>query len=216
MQSLPQWPVMLHGQLVRHVSGRLGKVLAQSRQQPAESVFAVSIAHRPIDTQRQCLPTLKLPIVSIAPGSAPHLPGKGVSIRQPYPTHIGLTDMADDNMRLDWIIGNQPCNRRTHRRVRIAEIAVTAGFIEGDSPAVTMRPGTTTTVQKTGKTETDIRWHVGTHAQQLTHALFLVYSRFTFMVLRTQPFMAFHNPDPKIRALEQRNARSRAALFRKL
>src|SRR5690554_826681 len=98
MQQLPQWSILLLWHLVRHVGGRLGKVLAQSRQQPAESMFTVGISHRSINPQWQCLPAFKLPIVRIAPGSAPHLPGKGVSIGQPNPTHIGLANMTDDNM----------------------------------------------------------------------------------------------------------------------
>lgn len=34
--------------------------------------------------------------------------------------------------------------------------------------------------------------------------------------IAAEELMAFHNPDPRVRALEQRNARERAELFAKL
>ncbi|EEP99017.1 glutamine amidotransferase yafJ [Yersinia ruckeri ATCC 29473] len=51
----------------------------------------------------------------------------------------------------------------------IFKCAATTTFIKGNTPTIFMGSCTTTTLNQTGKTETDIRGHVRAHPQQLAH-----------------------------------------------
>ena len=53
---------------------------------------------------------------------------------------------------------------------RVLEQAQAATFIEGDAPAVLVRPGLAASLHEAGEAEHDIGGHVGAHAKQLAHA----------------------------------------------
>ena len=75
-------------------------------EQEAGGVLAVRTAHRAIVRQGQCLPVRQLTVVGIAPLTAPQLARERVGIGQCHLADIGLTDMADDHLRLDRIVEN--------------------------------------------------------------------------------------------------------------
>src|SRR5690554_4065892 len=77
--------------------------------------------------------------------------------------------MADDDIRLDRVVGDQPRDGRMDRGVGVTEVPVTPLLVEGDAPAVTVGAGAAAAVEKAGKAEADVRRHVGAHAQELTH-----------------------------------------------
>src|SRR5690554_2612125 len=77
--------------------------------------------------------------------------------------------MADDDIRLDRVVGDQPRDGRMDREVGVTEVPVTPLLVEGDAPAVAVGAGAAAAVEKASKAEADIRRHVGAHAQQFTH-----------------------------------------------
>src|SRR5690554_7547399 len=79
--------------------------------------------------------------------------------------------MADDDIRLDRVVGDQPRDGRMDRGVGVTEVPVTPLLVEGDAPAVTVGAGAAAAVEKAGKAEADVRRHVGAHAQELTHGV---------------------------------------------
>jgi hypothetical protein len=78
--------------------------------------------------------------------------------------------MADDDPALDRIFPNEPCNFRMSAWLGVVERAAALSFVQCDAPAVSMWTGRTAAPHQSGKTEADIRRHIGIHPQQFAQA----------------------------------------------
>ncbi|MND88795.1 hypothetical protein D3C80_808280 [compost metagenome] len=140
-------------------------------QQPAESIFAVSLADRAEVAGFQLAIAFQLAIVRVGPVTAPQLTGKRVGILQRHFTAISLADMRNHRTGLNRIFLHQTGDRRVETRLGIFKRAATVPFIEGNAPTIFMWPGTATALNQPGKAKANIGRYVCAHPEQFTHRL---------------------------------------------
>ncbi|MNL40332.1 hypothetical protein D3C87_1626750 [compost metagenome] len=99
------------------------------------------------------------------PVAAPQFTDERVGVGQADLADVGLADMPDHHFALDRVALHQIGHFRLTTRRRVLEQAQTATFVEGDTPAVTVRTGTPATLHQPGKAEHDVGRDIGAHAQ---------------------------------------------------
>ena len=140
-------------------------------QQPAECIFAISLADRAEVAGFQLAIAFQLAIVRVGPVTAPQLTGKRVGILQRHFTAISLADMRNHRTGLNRIFLHQTGDRRVETRLGIFKRAATVPFIEGNAPTIFMWPGTATALNQPGKAKANIGRYVCAHPEQFTHRL---------------------------------------------
>jgi hypothetical protein len=86
--------------------------------------------------------------------------------------------MTDHSTTLNGITLYKLSYARLYSRTRIFETTASLTFIKSDPPTIAMRPRIPTTLHQSGKTKTDVGWHIGTHAKQFTHEVILTLKKY--------------------------------------
>lgn len=125
-------------QVVRWAAVR--EIQADAVQQVAEGALAVGVANRAVDALRR-LEVGELAVMREAPVLPPQLANERMGIDQRNLAHIGVADVADHHFALDEVALHHLRHFGLATRDRVLEQAQAATFIEGDAPAVLVRPG---------------------------------------------------------------------------
>ena len=150
--------------------GKIRKLLVQTPHQPAKSMFAVCRANRPIETERFLLHAFELAIMREGHRATPNLARKGMRIFKRDATAIGAAHMGNDNLALQRIVAQQARNFGMGRGLRIVEHARAAPFIEGNAPAIAMRPRRAAPTGERCKGKANVCGDIRIHAEKFTHA----------------------------------------------
>ena len=108
--------------------------------------------------------------MGVGPVASPEFTGKGVRVFQRHFTTVRLANMGHHRAGLYRVLLHQTGNRRVKAGLRVFKRTTAFAFVKGDTPAIFMRPGSPTALNKPGETKANIGWHIGAHPEQFAHS----------------------------------------------